>query len=124
MKAAWGVKRVCPSCGVRFYDLKKRPIVCPACAETFPEQVFVRGRRGRSQEVAAKPAPVKPAPKAPEEAAATEDVDEAVPALETDAEVAAVKDPPDAVIEDVTELGNDEDDVTEVLENVEEPEKT
>lgn len=124
MKAAWGIKRVCPSCGARFYDLKKRPIACPACAETFPEQVFLRGRRGRNQEPAAKPVEVEPVPKTPEEVAATEVADEAVPALETDAEAEATEDSPDAVIEDVSELGNDEDDVTEVMENVEEPEKS
>ena len=30
-KEEWGVKRVCPSCSVRFYDLKKDPMLCPAC---------------------------------------------------------------------------------------------
>ncbi len=28
---ALGVKRQCPSCGARFYDLGKRPVVCPRC---------------------------------------------------------------------------------------------
>lgn len=34
-KAEWGVKRTCPSCEARFYDLQRQPIVCPACGATF-----------------------------------------------------------------------------------------
>jgi uncharacterized protein (TIGR02300 family) len=30
-KPARGTKRVCPSCGARFYDLNRTPIVCPVC---------------------------------------------------------------------------------------------
>ncbi len=30
-KATRGTKRVCQSCEVRFYDLARDPIVCPAC---------------------------------------------------------------------------------------------
>ena len=30
-KPAWGTKRVCPSCGARFYDLRRDPITCPVC---------------------------------------------------------------------------------------------
>ena len=30
-KPARGTKRVCPSCGARFYDLSRTPIVCPVC---------------------------------------------------------------------------------------------
>lgn len=28
---AWGVKRLCPNCGTRFYDLTNDPTRCPAC---------------------------------------------------------------------------------------------
>ena len=34
-KEEWGVKRVCPSCQVRFYDLKKDPLTCPSCEHEF-----------------------------------------------------------------------------------------
>lgn len=34
-KPEWGVKRTCPSCGVRFYDLGNMPITCPSCGESF-----------------------------------------------------------------------------------------
>ncbi len=32
-KEEWGVKRVCPTTGKRFYDLKKDPIVSPYTGE-------------------------------------------------------------------------------------------
>lgn len=34
-KDEWGVKRVCPSCGSRFYDLRTDPMTCPECGATF-----------------------------------------------------------------------------------------
>src|SRR5689334_14801105 len=34
-KPARGTKRVCPSCGARFYDLNRTPIVCPACQSIY-----------------------------------------------------------------------------------------
>jgi len=32
-KEEWGVKRICPTTGQRFYDLKKNPIVSPYTGE-------------------------------------------------------------------------------------------
>lgn len=34
-KEEWGVKRACPSCSTRFYDLQNNPMVCPACGHEF-----------------------------------------------------------------------------------------
>ncbi|WP_212525197.1 TIGR02300 family protein [Actibacterium sp. MT2.3-13A] len=34
-KEEWGVKRVCPKCSVRFYDLQRDPMTCPSCAHSF-----------------------------------------------------------------------------------------
>jgi uncharacterized protein (TIGR02300 family) len=34
-KAEWGVKRTCPNCDERFYDLQREPIICPECGATF-----------------------------------------------------------------------------------------
>ena len=28
---AWGTKRCCQSCGVKYYDLNRAPILCPKC---------------------------------------------------------------------------------------------
>jgi uncharacterized protein (TIGR02300 family) len=34
-KDEWGVKRVCPSCSTRFYDLQMDPMTCPNCGASF-----------------------------------------------------------------------------------------
>jgi len=34
-KAARGTKRTCQSCGARFYDLNRDPIVCPVCGAEY-----------------------------------------------------------------------------------------
>ena len=47
VKPDLGVKRVCPSCGARFYDLQKRPIECPKCAFTFEPEALLKQRRPR-----------------------------------------------------------------------------
>ncbi len=47
-----GLKRICTSCGGRFYDLNKRPISCPECDTEFTGEVKAKTRRGR---VAAEP---------------------------------------------------------------------
>lgn len=42
-----GLKRICTSCGTRFFDLNKRPIVCPQCETEFTGEVKIKNRRGR-----------------------------------------------------------------------------
>jgi uncharacterized protein (TIGR02300 family) len=46
-KPELGTKRVCVSCGARFYDLQKTPAVCPKCStEQPPEQPRARRAGG------------------------------------------------------------------------------
>ena len=56
-----GSKRVCPSCGAKFYDLGRDPAVCPECGAEHPQANFQTPRRVRPP--APRPAPRKPAPK-------------------------------------------------------------
>jgi uncharacterized protein (TIGR02300 family) len=45
-KADLGEKQICPNCGAKFYDLGKRPAVCPKCATAFdPGDEIVKLRR-------------------------------------------------------------------------------
>ena len=38
-----GTKQVCPDCEARFYDLHKRPAVCPKCGNEFdPEDEVIK----------------------------------------------------------------------------------
>src|ERR1700704_816441 len=57
IKPDLGLKRVCPSCAARFYDLQKRPIECPKCQFSFEPEAMYKQRRPRQPEpVAAQPA--------------------------------------------------------------------
>ncbi|MGQ0526599.1 MAG: FYDLN acid domain-containing protein [Alphaproteobacteria bacterium] len=49
---ARGLKRVCVSCGIRFYDFNKRPIECPNCDTQFTGELKVKGRRTKAAIVA------------------------------------------------------------------------
>ncbi len=62
-KAEWGVKRICPSCAARFYDLLRDPIVCPACGVSIDLAAPSKPKRVRA---AAVPLEKTPAPKEPE----------------------------------------------------------
>jgi len=42
-----GLKRICNGCGARFYDMNKRPIICPACGTEFTGDIQVKTRRSR-----------------------------------------------------------------------------
>ena len=46
-KAELGLKRTCLSCGMRYYDFNKTPIICPGCQTEFDPELVVRSRRGR-----------------------------------------------------------------------------
>lgn len=45
-----GLKRVCAECGIRFYDMNKRPITCPSCSTEYTGAVKNKGRRGKIAE--------------------------------------------------------------------------
>jgi uncharacterized protein (TIGR02300 family) len=47
-RAELGSKRLCGSCGTKFYDVLKNPIVCPRCSTVFvpPPVSSAKPRRG------------------------------------------------------------------------------
>ena len=58
-KPELGTKRVCVSCGTRFYDLTKLPAVCPKCGTEQPaEQPRPRRTGGNVVEEKRRPKPV------------------------------------------------------------------
>jgi uncharacterized protein (TIGR02300 family) len=64
-KPAKGTKRVCASCGARFYDLSRTPIICPACQAVYqvaPPPSRRGGERAAVQEAKPVPVPVAVAP--------------------------------------------------------------
>jgi len=46
-KADLGIKRVCHACGMRFYDFKRSPIICPGCGAEFDPENIIKSRKGR-----------------------------------------------------------------------------
>ena len=59
-----GTKRLCASCGAKFYDLNKDPIHCPKCGAVYEVVVATRPARPAG--------PVTARPPVPEEAPAPE----------------------------------------------------
>ena len=121
-KPEWGSKRICPSCGTRYYDLLRKPVICPKCSTPFDPEAFLKSRRAR---------PAAPVEKelepvggdeldtdteTEEEGDAAVEEEEALPIEETEEE-------DEELLEDASELGEDEDDMAEVIENVEEDER-
>jgi uncharacterized protein (TIGR02300 family) len=100
-KPEWGTKRTCQSCGAHFYDLRKDPIVCPKCGATYDPEAILKSRRRAPEKIV----PVKPVKEV-----VLPDVEPEIDA-ETPAEEA------DDVIEDTSELGEDDEDIPETIES-------
>jgi uncharacterized protein (TIGR02300 family) len=123
VKPEWGTKRACPNCGTRYYDLRHDPIICPKCGAAFDPEALLKTRRVR----VAAPVEAVAVPAAEEEidteleeapAEAEEEGEEAAPAEGEEEE-----EEEEEVIEDASELGEDQDDMAEVIENVEDEEE-
>jgi uncharacterized protein (TIGR02300 family) len=56
-KPVRGTKRVCSSCGARFYDLSRTPIICPVCQTVYQVTPMRRGERAPAPEVRKKVEP-------------------------------------------------------------------
>jgi len=123
-KPEWGTKRICPSCGARYYDFMRDPIVCPKCSTPFDPEAFLRARRARpAAPVEKELEPVGTPELDPEiepEAAETPEEEEEEEARETVHSESEEED--EELIEDASELGEDEDDMAEVIDNVEDEE--
>jgi uncharacterized protein (TIGR02300 family) len=119
-KPEWGTKRICPSCGTRYYDLMRDPVVCPKCSTPFDPEAFLKARRARpatpvEKELEPVGADDLDADLEADEVEAVEEEEEDVPLDETEEE-------DEELIEDASELGEDEDDMAEVIDNVEDEE--
>jgi uncharacterized protein (TIGR02300 family) len=119
-KPEWGTKRICPSCGARYYDLMRETVICPKCSTPYDPEAFLKARRSRpALPVEKELAPVGDEADADvetEDAETVGDEEEAAPLAEGDEEEE------EEIIEDASELGEDEDDMAEVIDNVEEEE--
>ncbi|MFD2233931.1 TIGR02300 family protein [Phaeospirillum tilakii] len=120
-KPEWGHKRTCQSCGCRFYDMKRTPIVCPKCGANVEPDVPFKVRRAGGGVTEAK-API-PAVVDPEEIdVETDDVADAGTEDEEGTEAEehedAAEEDEHGLIEDASDLGEDDDDMAEVMDHL------
>ena len=113
-KPARGIKRVCQSCGARFYDLGRTPIVCPSCQAVYQvtQPTSRRGERAPVPDVREKVEPEVEAVALEPETISLEEVEEP-------GEEAAIED------EEIVDLGEDEAEIPAAGEDdtfLEEPE--
>lgn len=108
-KPEWGTKRICQSCSEPFYDLQRDPIVCPKCGSTFDPEAVLKSRRSRGveEEVVEKPKP---------------EADEADLEVDSDDEEAVTDDEDDEILEDASDLGDD--DMSDVIDTTDDDEDT
>jgi uncharacterized protein (TIGR02300 family) len=103
VKAEWGLKRICPNCGTRYYDFRKDPPTCPACGTVYDPEALLKSRRAR-------PGMVEETRK-PKSTARVGEFDEVAPIDPEEAEdlVPDTEDEDDgaSLIEDASELGED-----------------
>ena len=113
-KPARGIKRVCQSCGARFYDLGRTPIVCPSCQAVYQvtQPTSRRGERAPVPEVRERVEPKVETVALEPETISLEEVEEP-------GEEAAIED------EEIVDLGEDEAEIPAAGEDdtfLEEPE--
>jgi uncharacterized protein (TIGR02300 family) len=102
-KAEWGLKRICPNCGTRYYDFRKDPPTCPACGTVYDPEALLKSRRSR-------PGMVEEARKSKSTSRVGE-FDEAAPIDPEEADLVPDTEDDDdgaGLIEDASELGEDE----------------
>ena len=114
VKPEWGEKRTCQSCGVPFYDLKKKIIECPNCSAQFDLSPQTKPRR-----------PTPYTPKTQEEKAILPtdvkggDVDfKDTATSDLDADIDD-DDDDDSMIEDTSDLGGGDDEIPKITEKPE-----
>lgn len=124
-----GQKQTCRKCEARFFDMNKNPAVCPKCGEAYKTTKSKARRVAPPPQVAATGTPdIKAGPvaaNAPETASSDGDIkiDGIAAAAETDddddleAELEGDQDD-DGLMEDTSDIGEDSDELSEVLEHV------
>lgn len=126
--AELGHKQRCTSCGIKFYDLNKKPITCPSCNTEFDPESLLKSRRGRGGPKQEEKAAKADAGNADEEEIVSEseedgfEEEEDVLPTEDSPIIALSSDDEDEtesgselidVLEDDTSLGSDEDELND-----------
>ncbi len=105
-KEEWGVKRICPTTGKRFYDLGKSPVISPYSGEVV--DIDLPGRKG------AAPMPTEVAkPKPRTEEIDSDDVllDEDDVAVDADDDLLEDEDDDTVSFDELSDVASDDEDV-------------
>lgn len=115
----WGTKQFCQACGAKFYDLQHDDAVCPKCSTPVEPAPTAKPRRAPAEEPAAASEATAPTAKlaveTSDDAPAETSDDEALKALGVDDDDSGDSEDNADLIEDASELGEDEDDMAEVV---------
>ncbi len=116
----YGATRRCQVCGARFYDLKRTKVVCPHCHAPFKLDAQPKAKRAIATPAKAElPAPVKETVEK-RNARGMSDEDQAIKEFDVDIPADSLDsdgdDDEEPAFEDASELGEDEDDMAEVID--------
>ena len=105
-KEEWGVKRVCPVTGKRFYDLNRTPIVSPYTGET----VQIDSSAGKTLAGPAVSASAKSKPKVKEAVADDDILVDDDDAVEVDDDLLEDDDDDSVAFDDLADVATNDDD--------------
>ena len=103
-KDEWGVKRICPTCSTRFYDLRTDPMTCPNCGATFTLESLtaVKAKALRPEKVKPEPVDIEDLPEI--------DADDDVIEADDDLDDEILEDEEDNVdLEEIADVAPDEE---------------
>ncbi len=107
-KPEWGTKRKCVECGAFFYDMRKKEFVCPKCGCAFNVDEFAEAQAKAILKNAKKGKDVDK----------DMDEDELIETVVGDDMFEEDTDTTLDVLEDASELGDDNHDMAEVFDNI------
>jgi len=118
-KPELGIKRTCPECAARFYDLGKMPCECPKCEHSFEPEILLKSKKRIEEDKPPAPAPeAKDDDSEEEEASEVEEVTaEGMTKMPAEVDEDGVAVSPDAESEDDIEGVDLEDDESEDNDN-------
>ena len=116
-KPEWGIKRVCPSCSIKYYDFNKNPIICPKCEFEFDPDLLLKSRKGRS--IATKTEVNEVSSNMQKE---EETLENDINSIENDEDILEIDDETDIQVNDIEDNNidkkiNTEDDDIEIIED-------